>query len=294
MIVGQPPGVSVLSLLVACLLVGCATVPSAPAQTTAPAATASMASSGLTATPSPVETPERTPAHEVRTSEDVPITALVPCYARECEVPADVISPVSGGRFPTIVLLPGGPTVFGERRYVQGLAVALAERGAVVFLATYRSPITQNTEEESLLDVRCAIRFARANAATYGGDPERVTLVGHSLGGELAIEAAVRPDAESPGCLAEGSGIPDAVVALAPSGVPVREIGEARPPLMLVTGSLDPANFSGRSLTDRLEDEGFDATFVELDGIDHEAIIEPDLSPSVVDLIFDAARAADE
>jgi acetyl esterase/lipase len=40
-------------------------------------------------------------------------------------------------------------------------------------------------------DVKCAIRFFRANAATYNLDPKRIGLIGHSAGSHLAALAGL-------------------------------------------------------------------------------------------------------
>ena len=79
---------------------------------------------------------------------------------------------------------------------------------------SYRSAVTGNYDSDTSNDVRCAVRFARAETQAYGGDPSRVVVVGHSQGGFVALEVAIQPDAEAEACLAEGSGKPDGVVAL--------------------------------------------------------------------------------
>jgi alpha-L-fucosidase 2 len=43
-------------------------------------------------------------------------------------------------------------------------------------------------------DVQTAIRWVKAHAAEFNGDPGRIVLVGHSAGGHLACLAAVRAD----------------------------------------------------------------------------------------------------
>ena len=43
-------------------------------------------------------------------------------------------------------------------------------------------------------DVKAAIRWARANAKRLGFDPEKIAVVGHSAGGQLALFAAGTPN----------------------------------------------------------------------------------------------------
>ena len=140
-------------------------------------------------------------------------------------------------------------------------------------------------------DVRCAIRFARSTAGDYGGDPDRLVLVGHSHGGGLALQTAVDADVETPGCLADASGIPDAVVGLAGFVFTISGEADARPPILLISGSDDRAA-GGQDEVDELAGAGFEAQYVELEGIDHFEIVDPTVAPSVVDMIFDAIPPA--
>ena len=114
-------------------------------------------------------------------------------------MPLDVLAPEDGDALPTIVLLPGGPGAFEDRRYLETLAAELAQRGAVVFLATYRSEATGDTTDAGLSDVRCAIRVARSRTGEFGGDPDRLVLAGHSFGSSLALETAANAEAETRG-----------------------------------------------------------------------------------------------
>jgi acetyl esterase/lipase len=228
----------------------------------------------------------------LRTETDVPFTESLPCGSRECVVPLDVLAPEAGEALPTIVLLPGGPSAFHERRYLEALAAAAAQRGAVVFLATYRSPATTNSIDDSLHDVRCAIRFARLATADYGGDPDLVVLVGHSYGSELALRTAAEAATDSPGCLADGNGVPDAFVGLAGFNVTISGTPDVQPPVLLISGSDDRAAGFGGSAAADLRDAGFEADYVQLEGIDHFEIVAPDIAPSVIDLIFEVISMA--
>ena len=61
-----------------------------------------------------------------------------------------------------------------------------------MFNADYRGvrPVSKGFPE-SIDDVACAIRFARANTAKYGGDPDHIVLVGHSMGGYVGMMVSV-------------------------------------------------------------------------------------------------------
>ena len=177
---------------------------------------------------------------------DVPYTDPLPCEVGECTVPLDILAPEEGDALPTIVLLPGGPGAFHERRYLEALATELAQRDAVVFLATYRSEATGSSADTSVSDVRCAIRYARSRTGEFGGDPDRLVLVGHSFGSHLALGTAANADADTPGCLADAPGNPDAAVGLAGFLFAVDDPADADLSFLLMSGSDDPAAAMGR------------------------------------------------
>lgn len=106
------------------------------------------------------------------------------------------------------------------------LAEAVAREDVVVFNATWRSAAPPLT---AVQDAACAVRFARANATDYGGDPTRVVLAGHSSGASIAMVVALAGDQFEGDCLAETtSALPDAVVGLAGSYDPEDHPGDPR------------------------------------------------------------------
>ena len=154
-------------------------------------------------------------AEGLRTKVDVLYTDVVGCGGwGDCAVPLDILAPTDAAHLPTVVLLHGGPIRFEERRYLDALAAATARRGAVVFLASYRSGATGNPVTDSIEDVTCAVQYARSVTKQYGGDPARVVLVGHSYGSDLALSTAVSAETQTPDCLAQGDGRPEAAVGL--------------------------------------------------------------------------------
>ncbi len=224
----------------------------------------------------------------LRTETDVAYTDTTDCGGTPCQVPGDVLAPTEGGDLPTIVMLGGGSTPFAERRYQEDLAIALAERGAVVFLMSYRSAVTGNYDSDGFSDVRCAVRFARSTTDAYGGDPNRVVVVGHSQGGFMALEVALEPEAEADGCLADGSGKPDGVIALGSPNPSLAGAGDSAPPLWIFNGA-DDGDADG--IAERLRDAGFDAESHELPGVTHDGITDPAAAPEVVDLIVEAINS---
>ena len=222
----------------------------------------------------------------LRTDVDVFYTDVVECGATPCLPSGDVLAPAEGADLPTVVLLNGGGKLFTERRYQAPLAVELAKRGAVVFLIAYRGITTGSyVEQDSWSDARCAIRYARAHTEEYGGDPSRVVVVGHSQGGLMGLDIAIHPEEEAEGCLADGSAIPDGVVALGSPRPSLSGVADSAPPLWLFSGSED--EIAG-DWAEGLRDRGFDAEAQVLPGVTHDGITDPAAAPEIVDLIVEA------
>jgi pimeloyl-ACP methyl ester carboxylesterase len=225
----------------------------------------------------------------LRTDVDLVYTEVVDCGPTPCRPQGDVLAPEGGATLPTVVLLNGGGKLFTERRYQAPIAVELAERGAVVFLIAYRGFSTGSyVEQDSWSDARCAIRYARAHTEEYGGDPSRVVVVGHSQGALMGLDIALHPEEEADGCLADGSAIPDGVIALGSPRPSLAGAADSAPPLWLFSGSED--DISG-DWAKGLRDRGFDAEGQVLPGLTHDDITDPAAAPQIVDLIVEALES---
>ena len=82
----------------------------------------------------------------------------------------------------------GGFSSGNKRREARPLIGYLASRGMVCASADYRL-LPHATYEEQLADALAAIEWMRSHAQEYGGDPERIFLVGSSAGAYLSIDA---------------------------------------------------------------------------------------------------------
>lgn len=178
------------------------------------------------ATPSPSPRPK--PGRVVK-KLDVPISRRLPCYEfprQGCVNRVDIYHPTNKGDWPTVVTIHGRPRTPTD---MAELAKSLAAKGAVVFNADYRGvrPVSKGFPE-SIHDVACAIRYARANTARYGGDPDHIVLVGHSYGGYVGMLVSVAGDrmaGKGIGCLEDrGSSLPDGFVHVA--GVSITKASE--------------------------------------------------------------------
>ncbi len=84
---------------------------------------------------------------------------------------------------------------FGSRTTMADPATKLAEAGYIAFAIEFRvyNPMDGNNSWPAQLDdAQRAVRWVRANAATYGVDPERVASYGYSYGATLASLLGVR------------------------------------------------------------------------------------------------------
>ncbi len=107
----------------------------------------------------------------------------------------DVAGPVTPGPHPMVLAIHGGGWSKGDRADFLPLIRSLANRGYVAATVQYRLATSPaNAFPAAVQDVRCAVRFLRANAAATGGDPNRFAVVGASAGGHLASMLATAAD----------------------------------------------------------------------------------------------------
>jgi acetyl esterase/lipase len=282
MAVRSTPGIaSVLGLMT--VLVGCAAGQPSPSAHTSPSGTPPSPTPNFTmraAGPFPADL-----VAGLRTEVDLPYTEDVTCGTGTCAVPLDVLAPTAASGLPTMVLVMGGPAPFVERRYMEDLAAALASEGAVVYLIGYRSSATGNPNDDTTNDVRCAIRYARATAANYGGDPQQITLVGHSFGSDTVLGMAVTANDEAAGCLAGGDATPQMVVGLAGFHFAIPDDAPPGPRFRLGAASNDSYSAGGATAADQLAAAGFTVEFREFPQTQHPDVVDP-ATPGLVDYIF--------
>ena len=114
----------------------------------------------------------------------------------------DLHLPAGTGPFPVMIWVHGGGWVMGDRLGVpQFILRQVSRAGIAVVSIDYRLVTTAtdgsfvNSFPAADNDVDRAVRFVKANAATWHLDPARVLLGGSSAGGQLAALAAVAPGA---------------------------------------------------------------------------------------------------
>lgn len=107
----------------------------------------------------------------------------------------DVYQPDTGtvpGGTPVVLFFYGGNWTSGERAEYRFVGEALAANGIIAVVADYRlSP--QVHFEGFLGDCALALQWTLAHAASLGGDPARVMVMGHSAGAYNAAMLALDP-----------------------------------------------------------------------------------------------------
>lgn len=171
----------------------------------------------------------------------------------------DVYTPKRAeGPRPVVVFFYGGGWVWGERWQYKFVGEALAARGYVAVLPDYRL-FPEARFPEFVEDGAAAVAWTEANIARYGGDPQRIFLMGHSAGAHIgALLALDRLYLEQAGATpARGfiglsgpyafdpSGWPDTAQIFALTGgrtehaIPARQVRADAPPMLLLHGRDD-------------------------------------------------------
>lgn len=97
----------------------------------------------------------------------------------------DVYAPESGSKLPVVVWVHGGGWMVGSKNEVDHKPAAFNAKGFVFVAMNYR--FFPNVKMGDIIrDVAAATGWVRTNIARYGGDPDRLFLMGHSAGAQLA------------------------------------------------------------------------------------------------------------
>jgi acetyl esterase/lipase len=102
-------------------------------------------------------------------------------------------SPLPPSLLPVIIWVHGNGFAAGQRCDDAGICHLFAQEGFFAVTIDYRLS-HQATFPAQIHDVKAAIRWIRAHAATYGLDSERIGIAGFSAGGHLAALAGLTGD----------------------------------------------------------------------------------------------------
>lgn len=244
---------------------------------------------------------------------DLPYTAATADPKRQLDLYLPAERRLTGARSaPVVVFVHGGYWSPLDRRWLEPLTgafgnvgVALARHGIFAAVIGYRQyPLVQRGDD-SLDDIAAAIRFVRDSCPSWGCDPGRIFVVGHSAGGHLAallgmdprilLRNGVAPDAISGFVSIDGvfdlaASLPAFKPAQAdivrklfgPDGAnlaahsPISYARAKHPPLLFVDSTGDQAVcLDGfHRMKARMTEMGSPAGFVELAGLGHnEAVL---------------------
>ena len=104
----------------------------------------------------------------------------------------DVFMPRAETNVPVVVYFHGGALQNGTKAIGEGLARQLTAHGIGIVSANYRlSPAVMHPAH--MEDATAAFVWTKKNIETYGGDPNRVFVAGHSAGAYLAALMALDP-----------------------------------------------------------------------------------------------------
>lgn len=213
-------------------------------------------------------------------------------YDAQRRLALDVHRP-SATRAPVVVYLHGGSWRTGRRTDARFIGQRLADAGALVLVPDYRKA-PSHAFPDFMHDAARAVAWARANAASLGGDPERIFVMGHSAGAHIAALLAtdarfLAAEGIAPGDLAGVIGwsgaydfLPITDIDLVdvfgtgelwPVSQPVNHVDGDEPPFLLVHGTDDEVTLPRNSsrLRDKLAAAGVRVRYVPLEGRGHLA-----------------------
>jgi acetyl esterase/lipase len=133
-------------------------------------------------TPTPEPTPEPTPAFDVA-KLGTAVTDITYCTPNDLPQKLDVYYPQSGGPWSVLVYVHGGSWINGDKAEGEGWR-GMNEQGYLVVSLNYRMA-ADGKFPVMIEDVKCAVRYLRANSADYNIDPDRIGAIGASAGGHL-------------------------------------------------------------------------------------------------------------
>jgi acetyl esterase/lipase len=211
----------------------------------------------------------------------------------------DASVPDGQGPFPVAILVHGGGWCDGDKAEVHVPPRTLLTDARFTWFSIDYRLAPQYRWPACIDDLRQAIRWVKAHAAEYKGDPGQIALIGYSAGGHLATYAAVTADQDtrvqavvglaaptdleadcdrrgqvSPalqnlfGC---GPEITDEVRAQLRATSPLNHLHAGLPPFLLIHGTEDQSVPYGQSVhfKSRLEELGVPCELVTIEGAPH-------------------------
>jgi acetyl esterase/lipase len=209
----------------------------------------------------------------------------------------DIYAPVNAdGTAPVVVFFYGGHWDSGDRAKYRFVGAALAAQGIVTVVPDYR--VYPEVRFPAFMeDGAQAVAWTRANAASFGGDRNRIALMGHSAGAQIATLLALDPrylraaGADPARDIAAVVGLAgpydflplhddELKVIFGPEQAwkqsqPIDFVSASAPPMLLAAGADDDVVDPGNTLrlAAALRNAGAEATDIIYPGIGHSKLI---------------------
>lgn len=211
----------------------------------------------------------------------------------------NVYRPMQSGKNPAIVMIYGGAWRTGAPNANEQFSQYMAAQGYTVLAIDYRHA-PQYKFPTQIEDIKTGLKFIQQHADEYEVDLDRMAIMGRSAGGHLAMLTAYAIDAfpfravvnyYSPVELTEGynnppfpdpidsrgvlraflGGTPVELPDLYRQASPYQQVRSNLPPTLLIYGGRDHVVQSrfGRSLYEKLQQNGNTAIFIEIPWSDH-------------------------
>jgi acetyl esterase/lipase len=215
-------------------------------------------------------------------------------YAQGARHTLDVCRPKTATGAPVIVFFYGGGWRSGSKRIYRYVAKALARRGYVAVLPDYRI-YPQARYPDFLDDGALAVSWVQDNAKSFGGDPQKIFLMGHSAGAHIAAmltidakwlqKVGLVPGRDIAGLIGISGPydflpLKDETLKIIfggnrPETQPISHVTPGAPPALLLTGDKDDVVGAGNStrLAEKLHAAGNDATAVIYPRVGHYIIV---------------------
>jgi acetyl esterase/lipase len=97
----------------------------------------------------------------------------------------DAYLPKNATNAPVVVFFYGGSWEFGKRHWYRYVGDALARNGVIAVIPDYRK-YPDVKFPKFMHDAARAVAWTREHAREFGGDPQRLFVMGHSAGGQIA------------------------------------------------------------------------------------------------------------
>jgi acetyl esterase/lipase len=111
-------------------------------------------------------------------------------YGQDPRQHLDVYTPDKGRGFPIVVFFYGGSWTMGRKSQYAFVGAALAARGYVTVIPDYRL-YPEVRFPGFVEDGAKAVAWVEQHAREFGGDPDRIVLMGHSAGAHTAAMLAL-------------------------------------------------------------------------------------------------------